>query len=96
MDILKPIAKYFLDPLLAFYENSSHPTYLEEFEKTQYMTKEKIAERQFFLLKNLLSHAYRNCQFYTESFDKAGFHPNDFKTLEDIKKIPFLTKQDIQ
>ncbi len=96
MDILKPIAKYILDPLLAFHENSSHPEFLEEFEKTQYMTKEKIAERQFFLLKNLLFHAYKNCPFYTDRFNKAGFHPKSFSTLDDIKKIPTLTKQEIQ
>ncbi len=96
MDILKPVAKFVLDPLLAFHENSSHPEYLELFEKTQYMTKEKIADRQFFLLKNLLFHAYKNCPFYTNRFEQAGFYPKNFHSLTDIKQIPPLTKQEIQ
>ncbi len=96
MDIFKPFAKYCLDPLLAFHEGSSHPEYLEEYEKTQFMTKEKIAERQLFLLKNLLIHAYKNCPFYTERFDTFDFNPYQLNALSDIKKLPVLTKQDIQ
>ena len=96
MDIYQPIAKYILDPIFAYYENSLHPEYLEEFERTQFMTEEKIADRQFFLLKNLLIHAYTNCPFYTKRFDEVSFNPNLFSNFEDLKKIPVLTKQDIQ
>lgn len=93
MDIFKPIAKFILDPLYALHEKSSHRRLLKEYERTQYMSQEKIVEQQFLLLKNILIHAYKNCHFYKEKFDAISFDPNKFSSIDEIKKIPILTKK---
>lgn len=43
-----------------------------------------------------LRHAYANVPHYKKKFDDAGVHPDDFKTLEDLAKFPFTTKDDLR
>lgn len=42
-------------------------------------------------LKKIIGWAYDKSLFYRNSFDEAGVKPADFKTVNDIKKFPFLT-----
>ncbi len=51
---------------------------------------EKLQERE---LREMLTFAYENSPYYKESFDQHGVKPEDFKTLEDISKFPFVNKQ---
>ena len=37
-----------------------------------------------------------NSPFYRERFQREGLKPSDIKTLDDIRKIPFTTKQDLR
>lgn len=46
-------------------------------------------------LKKTVKHGYENVPHYKEAFDKAGVKPEDIQTLEDITKLPFITKEDI-
>ncbi|ANZ41536.1 phenylacetate--CoA ligase [Lentzea guizhouensis] len=41
-------------------------------------------------------HAYTNVPHYRASFDAAGVHPDDVKSLEDLAKLPFTTKADLR
>jgi len=43
-----------------------------------------------------LRHAYDNVGHYRKAFDAAGVHPADLKRLEDLRRFPFLTKQDFR
>ncbi|WP_350333762.1 phenylacetate--CoA ligase PaaK [Coralliovum pocilloporae] len=43
-----------------------------------------------------LRHAYENVPFYRSSFDEAGVHPDDLKSLEDLRRFPFTTKADLR
>ncbi|HEX6336584.1 MAG TPA: phenylacetate--CoA ligase PaaK [Jiangellaceae bacterium] len=43
-----------------------------------------------------LRHAYDNIPFYRSSFDQAGVHPDDVKSLEDLGRFPFTAKQDLR
>lgn len=47
-------------------------------------------------LKWTLRHAYDNVPMYRRKFDAAGVHPDDFKTLQDIRLFPCTTKQDLR
>lgn len=51
---------------------------------------------QFEPLKKILGWAYDKSAFYRRSFQKAGVTPEEFKTIDDIKKFPFLTLEDLQ
>lgn len=56
----------------------------------------KLREHQLERLKWSISHAYNNVPFYRQSFDKAGFTPDRFKSLDDLKHVPFLMKQNMR
>jgi phenylacetate-CoA ligase len=47
-------------------------------------------------LKWSLRHAYDNVEHYRRSFSAHGIHPDDLKSLEDLRKFPFLKKQDFR
>jgi phenylacetate-CoA ligase len=43
-----------------------------------------------------LQHAYDNVAHYRAKFDAAGVHPGDVKSLGDLAKFPFTTKDDLR
>lgn len=60
--------------------------------KSQYWSKKQLEQYQVEQLKKLLVHSYKNVPYYHELFDQCGFDVNKFKYLDDMNKIPFLTK----
>lgn len=60
------------------------------------MQREDMKELQLKRLKNTVKYAYENVPFYKDLYDKHGVHPDDIKTLEDIQKLPFITKDDLR
>lgn len=59
-------------------------------------TREKINEFQTKQLKKIVKYVYENVLFYKKKFDEIGLIPEDIKTLEDVKLLPFTTKQDLR
>ncbi|MFZ6658865.1 phenylacetate--CoA ligase PaaK [Undibacterium sp. TJN19] len=47
-------------------------------------------------LKHTLAQVYQNVPHYRASFDAAGVHPEDLKSLSDLAKFPFTTKKDLR
>jgi len=63
---------------------------------TQSLAKDEIAAVQLAGLKWTVHHAYSGSAFYRRKFDEAGVAPDDIKSLEDLKRLPFTTAQDLQ
>ena len=59
-------------------------------------SRDEIAVLQCERLAWTLRHAYANVPHYRTAFDRAGVHPDDFRSLDDIAKFPFTTKQDLR
>lgn len=59
------------------------------------MTREQIEELQLKRLKATVRHCM-NSAFYKKRFDDIGLSPDDIKSLDDLRKIPFTTKQDLR
>ena len=47
-------------------------------------------------LREQIPFVYENVKFYREKMDAAGVKPEDIQTLNDIQKLPFLTKDDLK
>ena len=43
-----------------------------------------------------VSHVYNNVPYYKKKMDEKGVAPDDIKTIEDLSKLPFLTKDDLR
>jgi phenylacetate-CoA ligase len=63
---------------------------------SEFWSQKKQDAHQLKELKRIVSHAYKNIPYYRESFKKAGITPRDIGTLDDIERIPFLTRADIK
>ncbi|MFH0997291.1 MAG: phenylacetate--CoA ligase [Pseudomonadota bacterium] len=63
--------------------------------ETETMNRRELLDLQNERLGILINHAYANVRFYRNKFDAAGLNPDDIKTLEDLKKIPFTTREDL-
>ena len=48
------------------------------------------------LLKQHLRYACDRSPYYRSSFDAAGVHPDQVKSLEDIRRFPFITKHTLR
>jgi len=59
-------------------------------------SRDEIEALQFHRMKRSLKHAYENSPFYRNRFIAADVHPEDLKSLKDIAKFPFTTKQDLR
>lgn len=65
-------------------------------EKIETMPKEELQVMQLELLQKLVKNTYRDSKFYRERMDAAGVKPEDIKTLDDIRKLPFMKKTDLR
>jgi phenylacetate-CoA ligase len=67
--------------------------YNEEFET---LPREVLESLQLKRLQQISQRVYHTVGFYRKTFDKAGVNPDDIKSLSDIRKLPFTTKQDLR
>lgn len=61
-----------------------------------HMPHEQIEAVQLEGIKKTLVACYENVEFYKKGFDEAGFDPYAVESLDDLRKAPFLTKQDLR
>jgi phenylacetate-CoA ligase len=59
-------------------------------------SRDEILALQLQRMRWSLNHAYTNVPFYKRSFDAAGVHPDDLRSLADISKFPFTVKADLR
>ncbi|DAC72924.1 MAG TPA: phenylacetate--CoA ligase family protein [Thermoplasmata archaeon] len=60
---------------------------------SQWWTSEQLLEYQNERLRKLIIHAYENVPFYRCSFDTIGLQPSDICSVNDLHKLPFVTKE---
>lgn len=56
----------------------------------------ELASLQEKKLKRQLKYVWKNSPFYQRKFMASGFFPEDFKSLADLKKLPFTTKDELR
>ena len=64
--------------------------------KIETLSRSKIKELQIKRLKETIHLVYNNVPFYQKKFKELKIKPDDIKKFEDIKKLPFTTKDDLR
>ncbi len=67
--------------------------YNEDFET---LPREVLETLQLKRLQQVLQRVYHTVGFYKKAFDKAGVHPDDIKTLSDLRRLPFTQKEHLR
>ena len=65
-------------------------------EKIECMSPADLKQLQSERLKKLIPYIYSNCEFYKNRLDQTGVKPDDIKSIDDIKRLPFTTKIDMR
>lgn len=60
------------------------------------MPREKLLKLQEERLRKIVRYCYEKIPVYKRKFKDAGITPDDVKTLDDLEKIPFTTKEDLR
>ncbi|WP_407724624.1 phenylacetate--CoA ligase family protein [Ruminococcus sp. JL13D9] len=59
-------------------------------------SREEILSIQNEKIVKQVKHAYDNVKYYRDLMDEKGVKPEDIKGVDDIKKLPFLSKADLR
>ncbi len=69
---------------------------LEIFKGIDYLPLPRQAEIRLRLLRDIIKYSGRNSRFYKKAFSKAKIRPGEIKKLEDLRMLPFTSKDDLQ
>jgi len=66
------------------------------YHKEESFSKQELQKLQLERLVKTVQHAYDNVPFYNKKLNEAGIKPTDIKSLDDLSKLPFTTKNDMR
>ena len=69
---------------------------IKQIKRMRQFSNTEIETWQNLQLKKLVYHAYTHTEYYKSLFDKNHINPNDIQTINDLEKLPVLTKSDVR
>ncbi|UTV26986.1 phenylacetate--CoA ligase family protein [Photobacterium atrarenae] len=63
---------------------------------SNHFTKEQMVDFQFNRMKELIDYTWKESKGYREYWSDNNFNPSDFKSLSDVVRIPFISKEVIR
>lgn len=90
--------------LACYYEGSriKHTRYgkdfwrfLAEYESRANWSYEQLCDYRDAKLRKMIHHCYETVPYYTKLFNDGGINPDSIKTLDDLKVLPILTKDNV-
>ena len=87
--------KYISAPIFrqSLVKNKEFIRYYALLEHREKQSSDQIKEYQLNELKCILVNSYKTVPYYTELFDRISFNPFRFSDFEEMKAIPFLTRE---
>lgn len=96
MDLLRPVVKHLTGPLYSLRDGYRFGRHYRALEASQWWTPEEHREAQLRSLAALLDFAYRKNAFHRQRMQAVGLVPSDIRGLDDLSRLPILTKDDIR
>lgn len=90
------LRRQIFEPAHGYLTRSPKLRYWKELEKTQFFTEDQLREIQWRRLQELLNFVWDNNDFHRRRFQRAGLTPDAITCIDDIRKLPILTKADIR
>jgi len=60
------------------------------------MSRDEMQVLQGQLLSEMIERVYFNVPFYREKMQESGIEPSDIKSMDDLSRLPFTTKNDLR
>src|SRR5258707_8618680 len=64
-----------------------------ELDRTQWLSADQFQQSQFKQLGVLLRHCFEQVPYYRRVFGEAGFPGRAIETMEDLRRIPLLSRE---
>src|SRR5687768_3779846 len=64
-------------------------------ERLPYRSLDEIVGLQTKRVRAIVAHAYEKVSHYREVMDRAGLRPSDFRTADDLARLPIVTGEDV-
>lgn len=64
--------------------------------KYETMPREALQQVQLERLQAIVNRAYENIAFYKRGFDQAGISPESIRSLDDLVRLPFTTRENLR
>ncbi len=68
----------------------------DAYDPAEFWSRDQIEAMQLTRLKNVVARVYKKNAFYRKRLDEAGVSPESIRSLDDIERIPFTTKDDLR
>jgi len=95
-DPIELINRNILYPLYFWKNGDKRLSRLQDLEDQQYLKPKDLAALQLKKLQDIITYAYQHTQYYRQVMDARGITPADIRCLQDVEKLPLLTKKIIQ
>lgn len=68
----------------------------DQLQQTQWLTPDQVKRLQEAKLARVVRHAYYHVPYYRRLFDEHAIRPEDIRTLDDLRRIPMLSKESVR
>lgn len=96
MDTYTTIYRHLLWPLWEAARGRPTKARLAYLERSQFRPPEELEALQIGKLRRLLVYAATRSPFYRRRFDAAGFDPARLRSLDDLERLPLLSREEAQ
>ncbi|HEV3190948.1 MAG TPA: hypothetical protein VGY54_10650 [Polyangiaceae bacterium] len=69
-------------------------SHLEQLERSEWCSFDELKAIQTTALRKLLDHAYEHSRYYRRGFEARALRPADIRTIDDLRKLPLLTREE--
>ena len=83
-------------PLLGAISGMPISAELAKLMDSQWWTQSELEDLQASKLSKLINHAYQTVPHYREIMQEGGLTPADIRSLDDLPKLPLLTREQVQ
>lgn len=90
------LVKSFVYPLHERLKGRDTFRWLRRLEATQWWEPARLAEAQLERLREHLAWAHARVPYYRRLFDEHGIRPEAIRSLDDFRRVPFLTREHLQ
>ncbi len=67
-------------------------SHLEQLERSEWCSLDELGALQTTALRKLLDHAFNHTPHYRRRFEERALQPGDIRTIDDLRKLPLLTR----
>jgi phenylacetate-CoA ligase len=77
-------------------KSGRYKSYLKEITGNLLMSEEKMVDYQTEKLRQIINLSFNQVPYYQNLFKKNGIYPDDIRSLQDLRKIPLLSKETLR